>query len=67
MIESGEFRAISREWKSLSLTLDRRVRITTPRKTFEGEAIDLDESGALIVKTDSGKVERVLSGDCVPV
>ena len=65
-IESGEYPTITREWKSLSLTLDKRVKITTPRKTFEGEAIDIDEYGALIVRKDNGKVERVFSGDCTP-
>lgn len=67
LIEEGEYKAISREWKSLSLTLEKRVRITTPRRTFEGEAIDLDEYGALIIKKDNGKVERILSGDCTPI
>ncbi|WP_048130795.1 biotin--[acetyl-CoA-carboxylase] ligase [Methanolacinia petrolearia] len=67
LVEEGEYKAISREWKSLSLTLEKRVRITTPRRTFEGEAIDLDEYGALIIKKDNGKVERILSGDCTPI
>lgn len=65
-IESGEYLTITREWKSLSITLDKRVKITTPRKTFEGEAIDIDEYGALIVRKDNGKIERVFSGDCSP-
>ncbi|WP_421908008.1 biotin--[acetyl-CoA-carboxylase] ligase [Methanolacinia petrolearia] len=67
LVEEGEYKAISREWKSLSLTLEKRVRITTPRRTVEGEAIDLDEYGALIIKKDNGKVERILSGDCTPI
>lgn len=67
LIKEEEYKAIIREWKSLSLTLEKRVRITTPRRTFEGEAIDLDDSGALIVKKDNGKIERILSGDCTPV
>ena len=65
-IESGEYLTITREWKSLSITLDKRVKITTPRKAFEGEAIDIDEYGALIVRKDNGKIERVFSGDCSP-
>jgi BirA family biotin operon repressor/biotin-[acetyl-CoA-carboxylase] ligase len=67
MIEVGEYESIVREWKSLSLTLDKRVKIKTPRKSFEGIAIDIDEYGALIVRRDNGKVERVFSGDCTPV
>ncbi len=66
-IELGEYDSIVREWKSLSLTLDKRVKIKTPRQSFEGTAIDIDEYGALIVRRDNGKVERVFSGDCTPV
>lgn len=64
LIESGEYEAITKEWKSLSSTLDNRVQIRTLRNSFEGEAIDIDEFGALIVRKDSGKLERVIAGDC---
>ncbi len=63
-LEDGEYDSIIREWKSLSLTLDRRVAIKTINKTFVGEAIDIDEHGALIIRKDNGKVERVIAGDC---
>ncbi|MDD1675761.1 MAG: biotin--[acetyl-CoA-carboxylase] ligase, partial [Methanomicrobiales archaeon] len=33
-------------------------------RIFEGEAIDIDDYGALIVRKDSGAVERVIAGDC---
>ena len=63
-LEDGEYDSIIREWKSLSLTLDRRVAIRTINKTFEGEAIDIDNYGALIIRKDDGKIERVIAGDC---
>lgn len=64
LIESGEYDAIVREWKSLSCTLEHRVHITTMKNSFEGEAIDIDEYGALIIRKDNGKIERVIAGDC---
>ncbi|MCX6688564.1 MAG: biotin--[acetyl-CoA-carboxylase] ligase [Methanoregula sp.] len=64
LIESGEYDAIIREWKSLSCTLERRVDIRTLKNSFEGEAIDIDEFGALIIRKDNGKLERVIAGDC---
>jgi BirA family biotin operon repressor/biotin-[acetyl-CoA-carboxylase] ligase len=64
LIESGEYDAIVREWKSLSCTLERRVYITTMKNSFEGEAIDIDEFGALIIRKDNGRIERVIAGDC---
>jgi BirA family transcriptional regulator, biotin operon repressor / biotin---[acetyl-CoA-carboxylase] ligase len=67
VLESGEFETIVREWKSLSATLEHRVRINTLTKHFEGEAIDIDEHGALIVRKDNGTVERVIAGDCYQI
>jgi BirA family biotin operon repressor/biotin-[acetyl-CoA-carboxylase] ligase len=64
LIESGEYDAIIREWKSLSCTLERRVDIRTLKNSFEGEAVDIDEFGALIIRKDNGKLERVIAGDC---
>ncbi|HQA81382.1 MAG TPA: biotin--[acetyl-CoA-carboxylase] ligase, partial [Methanoregulaceae archaeon] len=50
---------------SLSCTLEHRVRINTLKTTFEGEAIDIDEFGALLIRKDNGKVVRVIAGDCI--
>jgi BirA family biotin operon repressor/biotin-[acetyl-CoA-carboxylase] ligase len=65
LIESGEYDAILREWRSLSCTLERRVEIRTLKNSFSGEAVDIDEFGALIIRKDNGKLERVIAGDCV--
>ncbi len=64
LIESGEYETIIREWKSLSCTLENRVQIRTLKNSFEGDAIDIDEFGALIIRKDNGKLERVIAGDC---
>jgi len=64
LLESGEYETIIREWKSLSCTLENRVQIRTLKNSFEGEAIDIDEFGALIIRKDNGKIERVIAGDC---
>lgn len=65
LLEAGEYEAIVREWKSLSCTLEHRVRVNTLKNSFEGEAIDIDEYGALLIRKDNGKIERVIAGDCV--
>lgn len=64
LIEGGEYDAIIREYKSLSCTLENRVQIRTLKKSFEGEAIDIDDSGALIIRKENGKLEKVIAGDC---
>ncbi len=64
LIEGGEYDAIIREYKSLSCTLENRVQIRTLKNSFEGEAVDIDNSGALIIRKENGKLERVIAGDC---
>jgi BirA family biotin operon repressor/biotin-[acetyl-CoA-carboxylase] ligase len=64
LIESGEYETIMQEWKSLSCTLENRVRIRTLKNSFEGDAFDIDEFGALLIRKENGKIERVIAGDC---
>jgi BirA family transcriptional regulator, biotin operon repressor / biotin---[acetyl-CoA-carboxylase] ligase len=64
LLESGEYDTIVREWKSMSCTLENHVQIRTLKNSFEGDAIDIDEYGALIIRKDNGKIERVIAGDC---
>jgi len=64
LLEAEEYEAVAREWRSLSATLGHRVRITTLAKAFEGEAVEIDDFGALLVRKETGAVERVIAGDC---
>ena len=52
-------------WKIMSATLGRRVRAGDPGHEHEGEAVDLDENGMLLVRKDSGEVVKIISGDVV--
>jgi len=54
---------ILREWKSLSSTLGRPVKVRTLNESFEGLALDLDDDGTLLVQTETG-IRKVYSGDC---
>jgi len=40
------------------------VLIRTLKNSFEGDASDIDEFGALISRKYNGTLERVISGDC---
>ena len=51
--------------KSLSETLGKHIRVTCHDVVYEGEAVDIDEEGALIIRMDTGIMHRVLSGDVV--
>jgi BirA family transcriptional regulator, biotin operon repressor / biotin---[acetyl-CoA-carboxylase] ligase len=49
--------------KRFSALLNNRVIISNINEKFEGEAIDIDMDGCLIVRLDNGDVRRVISGD----
>jgi BirA family biotin operon repressor/biotin-[acetyl-CoA-carboxylase] ligase len=50
-------------WREHALTLGKRVRVETPGGVVEGEAVDVEFPGTLLVKTDEGTVS-VSAGDC---
>ena len=53
------------EWKSISATLNKQVRIVAPGETIEGQAVDIDTNGALIVRSKDGTLRTVVAGDCI--
>jgi len=57
------FAPILKEWKDLSATLGRRIKVVSGKRIIEGKAIDIDSDGALIIRTKEGKKERILAGD----
>jgi BirA family biotin operon repressor/biotin-[acetyl-CoA-carboxylase] ligase len=57
------FAEVREAWAASSLTLGQRVTLTTTRGRKHGQALGLDESGALLLRSDSGEVEAVTAGD----
>jgi BirA family biotin operon repressor/biotin-[acetyl-CoA-carboxylase] ligase len=56
------FPSVREAWRAMSITLDREVRVRASGRELEGVAEDVDEAGALLVRTPAG-LERVLAGD----
>ena len=54
---------IAAPYRGLSCTLGSQVQVLSPVETFTGRAIDIDEGGALLVRTADGETRRVLAGD----
>ena len=52
------------EWKAFTVTLNREVRVVTTREVFTGKAVDVDDSGALVLKCTDGSLRKILYGDC---
>ena len=53
------------EWKNLSDTLNREVRIEAMGGEIVGRAVDIDSNGALIIKGKDGSLRTAFAGDCL--
>ena len=53
------------EWKNLSATLNKDVRVVAPGEEIVGQAIDIDTNGALIIKGKDGSLKSAVAGDCI--
>jgi len=51
------------EWKRLSSTLGRKVKVTVGDNVFTGVAEDIDKGGMLILRLPSGILKKISSGD----
>ena len=57
------FGSVRDEWKELNNTIGSRVKITEGMTDIEGEAIDIDNDGFLLVRKENGYISRIISGD----
>jgi BirA family biotin operon repressor/biotin-[acetyl-CoA-carboxylase] ligase len=59
----GGFASIADEWAQQCTTLGQRVSIRVGERTVHGYAEALDDSGALLLRTAHGHLERIVGGD----
>lgn len=60
---NGQFEAVAMEWESLCSTLGQYVSIRIGDRTIEGRAEAVDGGGALLLRTEHGRLERISGGD----
>lgn len=65
LLKKAGFKPIIDEWKEMSAMVGSRIKVVLQNRTFEGQAHDIDDDGALIVRLESGVMERVSSGDII--
>jgi BirA family biotin operon repressor/biotin-[acetyl-CoA-carboxylase] ligase len=53
------------EWKKLSVTLNKDVKIVAPGEVIVGRAIDIDATGALTIRERNGSLKEAMAGDCI--
>jgi len=54
---------IIEKWRDYNITLGKRVKIVCQKKHLEGQALDIDVDGGLLVRCDSGLIEKIMTGD----
>ena len=60
--DKGEVEIINK-WRNFTLTLGTRVKVDYQNKHIEGQATDIDTDGALLIRKDSGFIQKISSGD----
>ena len=59
----GGFEAVADEWEAHCSTLGQNVVIRTGDRAIRGTAESLDSDGALLLRTQHGRLERIIGGD----
>ena len=55
--------AIIEKWRQHSMTLGKRVEVLCEKSRLQGEALDIDSDGGLLIRKDSGVIEKIMAGD----
>ncbi|MDP2945339.1 MAG: biotin--[acetyl-CoA-carboxylase] ligase [Atribacterota bacterium] len=64
-LKRREFSSILREWKLYSHTLGRKIRVDMGERIVTGEAVNINEEGALILKKEDGELVEIISGTII--
>ncbi len=59
-----ESKDIVSAWKRYSGTINQFVTVVTVNETTQGVAVDVDDSGALLLALSDGSVKKMIYGDC---
>jgi BirA family transcriptional regulator, biotin operon repressor / biotin---[acetyl-CoA-carboxylase] ligase len=60
---ANETAPILEQWRERSVTLGQNVMANVGAKTIEGKAVDITESGALLIQTLDGHIEQINAGE----
>lgn len=58
-----QFSAVAEEWASHCTTIGKQVNVDIGPRRISGRAEALDDSGALLLRTQHGRMQRVMGGD----
>jgi BirA family biotin operon repressor/biotin-[acetyl-CoA-carboxylase] ligase len=60
---AGRFPAIADEWEEHCTTIGKNVTVQISERKIRGRAESLDDDGALLLRTEHGRLERIIGGD----
>jgi len=60
---SGKFSAVADEWEEHCTTIGKNVTVQIGDRKIRGRAESLDDDGALLLRTEHGRLERIIGGD----
>ncbi|MBU1291752.1 biotin--[acetyl-CoA-carboxylase] ligase [bacterium] len=64
-LKRREFSSILKEWKLYSHTLGKKIKVDMGERIITGEAMDINESGTLILKKEDGELVEIISGTII--
>ena len=56
---------IVEKWRDWNISLGRRVKVIFQKEHIEGQALDIDSDGGLLIRNDAGLIQKVMAGDVV--
>jgi BirA family biotin operon repressor/biotin-[acetyl-CoA-carboxylase] ligase len=59
----GDFESIANEWEAACTTIGHNIEIASGNRVIAGRAESLDSEGALLLRTEHGRLERIIGGD----
>lgn len=62
-VHTGQFEGLADEWEEQCTTIGRTVTIRIGDRAQTGVAESLDSEGALLLRTQHGRLERIIGGD----
>jgi BirA family biotin operon repressor/biotin-[acetyl-CoA-carboxylase] ligase len=62
-VVEGKFAALADEWEAHCSTIGENVTVQVGDRRIQGRAEALDNDGALLIRTQHGRLERILGGD----
>lgn len=61
-IDQG-FNLVKQDWESYGFRLNERLEIKTGKEQWNGLFLGIAEDGALLAERESGKIEKIYSGE----